>query len=110
MKNDVNVVSTKPHDKISGVETIEYQMPALDKTGKPIPNQYQTGRPKTKTVYDPDIISDDEFARRGIEAANDSASRSSSGSLDREWTGVDNQGVTWRGYTENDEITSMYPE
>lgn len=27
-------------------------MPKLDKMGTPIPEEYQTGRPKVKTVYD----------------------------------------------------------
>ena len=46
------IVSTTPNKNIKGVETIEYQMPKLDKTGTPLPEEYQTGRPKVKTVYD----------------------------------------------------------
>jgi len=52
LQNDVKIVSTTPNKNIKGVETIEYQMPKLDKTGTPIPEEYQTGRPKVKTVYD----------------------------------------------------------
>lgn len=85
-------------------------MPKCDKTGAPIPGQYQEGVPKTKTVYDPKVISDEVYANRGIEAANEAVSRSPDGVLGREWTGVDNQGVTWRGYCEDGKITSMYPE
>jgi hypothetical protein len=66
--------------------------------------------PKLKTVYDSNIISTDEYLRRGLEAANNAASQYENAILPREWVGVDNNGVSWRGYCKNGEITSMYPE
>ena len=101
MQNDVQIVSLTPHSQIQGVEIIEYQMPKLDKTGTPIPGEYQTGKPKVKTVYDPNVISTDEYLQRGIDAANNGASNYPNGILPREWVGYDNQGVKWRGYYEN---------
>ena len=66
-------------------------------------------RTNQKTVYDPKIISDKEYARRGIEAANNALSNSSSAGLDREWIGIDKKVVKWKGNYENGEITTMFP-
>ena len=110
LKNDIKVVSITPNNNIKGVETIEYQMPKLDKTGTPIPGEYQGGTPKVKTVYDPDVISTDEYLKRGLEAANNASKNYTDGILPREWVGIDNQGVSWRGYCADGEISSMYPE
>lgn len=78
---------------------------------KPIPGQYQTGSPKVKTIYDPNIISDAEYIERGVEAANDVLSKSTDGVLPHEWVGKDSYGIEWRGYSD-DGITpsSFYPD
>ena len=110
IQNDIRIISETPHPNIDGVSKIEYQMPKRDKTGVPILGEYQDGVPKVKTVYDSNIISTDEYLRRGLEAANNAASQYENGILPREWVGVDNNGVLWRGYCKNGEITSMYPE
>ena len=67
-KNDVAIVSETP-SKIPGVKTVEYRMPKLNADGTPT-GEYGA-RVFKKTIYDPDIISDDEFIKRGLEAAND---------------------------------------
>ncbi len=110
IQNDIKIISETPHPNIDGVSKIEYQMPKRDKTGVPISGEYQDGVPKVKTVYDSNIISTDEYLRRGLEAANNAASQYENGILPREWVSVDNNGVSWRGYCKNGEITSMYPE
>ena len=110
MQNDIKIVSETPHPDIDGVTTIQYQMPKLDKAGVPIPDQYQSGVPKVKTVYDPEILSTEEYLTRGLQAANNAASQYPSGVLPREWVGVDEYGVTWRGYCIDGDITSMFPE
>ena len=110
LKNDIQIVSRKPHPDIKGIEIIEYQLPKLDKTGSPILGIYQSGKPFSKTVYDPKIISDKSYINRGIEAANNALTTSTDGVLPRIWTGVDSQGIVWRGYCENGVITSFYPE
>ena len=108
-KNDIQVVSRTPHPTMKGVEVIRYRPPLLDKAGKPIPGQYRS-KIREKTVYDPAIISDDEFVRRGIEAANDALSNSPDGTLPRVWNGVDSKGVPWTGNFENGNITTFFPE
>ncbi len=110
IKNDIKIISETPHPSINGVSKIEYQMPKRDKTGAPIPGEYQDGVPKAKTVYDSNIISTDEYLSRGLEAANNVAFQYENGILPREWVGIDNNGITWHGYCENGEIKSMYPE
>ena len=110
LKNDIQLVSSTPHPHIKGVEIIQYQMPKRDKTGAPIPGVYQTGRPKTKTVYDPNVISTAEYVQRGLEAANNGSKIYPNGILPREWSGYDNQGICWHGYYQDGRITSFYPE
>lgn len=110
MQNDIKIVSETPHPDIDGVTTIQYQMPKLDKAGTPIPGQYQSGVPKVKTVYNPEILSTEEYLARGLQAANNAASQYPSGVLPREWVGVDEFGVTWRGYCMDGDIISMFPE
>ena len=63
-----------------------------------------------KTIYDPDVISDNDFMRRGLEAANDALSKADDGVMPREWSGVDSEGGTWRGYFEDGRITSFFPD
>lgn len=67
-------------------------------------------KPFIKSIYDPKVISDETFIKRGIEAANNALLNSTDGTLSRLWIGVDSQGITWRGYYENGKITSFYPE
>ena len=67
-KNDVKITS-ESQSKIPGVKTVEYRMPTLNKDGTPT-GEYGT-RVFRKTIYDPDIISDEVYIRRGLEAAND---------------------------------------
>ena len=111
LTNDIEIVKSTPHPTLEGVETIEYQMPKLDKTGTPIPGEYQSGVPKVKTVYDPNIISDEVYLEKGIQAANDALSKSPDGLLPREWVGNDVSGIKWRGYSDgNGNITSFFPE
>ncbi|MEK4162996.1 T7SS effector LXG polymorphic toxin [Bacillus sp. FSL W8-0672] len=106
MKNDVNILNVKKHDALPGVEKITYQVPSLDaKTGQKIGWK---AKPFDKTVYDPKLISDEDFIKRGKEAVNNASSK---GVLGREWEGYDGQGIKWRGYTDKDgAVTSFYPE
>ena len=110
MQNDILIVSSTPHPQIPGVEIITYRMPKRDKTGAPIPGEYQSGNPQKKTIYDPDVFSTDEYIRRGMEAANNAAKMFPDGVLPREWSGYDNQGVEWHGYYHDGHITSFYPD
>ena len=72
--------------------------------------QIMSSTPHTKTIYNPQIISDGAYINRGIEAANAAYSKSSNGTLSREWVGTDSQGVRWCGYFEDGEIKSFFPE
>jgi RHS repeat-associated protein len=105
MKNNVNLISSRKHPNMPGVETITYQIPSIDgKSGK------ITGwkeKKFEKTVYDPKIISDQEYIKHGKEAANEAAAK---GTLGREWSGYDNKGIKWRGYATDGEVTSFYPD
>ena len=105
LKNDVKIVSLKSTG-VEGVKVIEYNMPKLNKEG-PSTGEYGITTFK-KTIYDPKIISDEMFVKRGIEAANESLMRN--GTLTREWRGADSQGKFWRGYYENGIVTSFFPE
>lgn len=94
-----------PCESIDGVEKIIYRLPKKGPDGKP--TEEMRAKTYSKTVYDANKISTDEYMRRGVEAANDAAK---GGRLPREWSGTDSRGVRWHGYTENDKIKSFYPE
>ncbi|MDH6351165.1 hypothetical protein M2298_003123 [Brevibacillus sp. 1238] len=112
-KNDVLIRSeNKVYDingnEVKGVRQIEYSMPEIDgKTEKPTGNYNQSTN--TKTIYDPNIISDREYVDRGIEAVNNALEKEPSGVLPHTWTGVDSKGVTWLGYYKNGKVTSFFP-
>ena len=105
-KNDVRVVRTTK-TSIPGVSVVEYNMPRLNPNGTPTGGYGRTIF--SKTIYDPLIVGDSVYVSRGIQAANNAALRSG-GVMSREWTGVDNYGVTWRGYYTYGEITSFFPQ
>ena len=106
-KNDVEIERETP-SKIHGVKTVRYRIPKLNADGTPT-GEYGA-RVFKKTIYGPDVISDDEFIKRGLEAANDAISKSDDGVMPREWSGRDGEGITWHGYFEDGEITSFFPE
>ena len=106
-KNDVEIISETP-SKIPGVKTVEYKMPKLNPDGTPT-GEYGSKVFK-KTIYDSDIISDDEFISRGLEAANDAITKSDDGVMPREWYGIDSEGITWYGYFEDGKIKSFFPD
>ena len=101
------VTNRTPHPTLSGVEQIEYQLPALDAQGNP------TGQMRTrvfeKTIYDSSVLGDADMLRMGQEAA-DQALAAGGGTLGREWTGVAANGVTFRGYSDQGVVTSFFPE
>ncbi|MEC3605679.1 T7SS effector LXG polymorphic toxin [Bacillus glycinifermentans] len=106
LKNKVKILSEEKHLGLDGIETVKYQMASLDsKTGEVTGWKSKIYR---KTIYDPKVISTEEFLKRGKEAAENAAKN---GTLDREWTGVDSKGIKWRGYLNTDgEVKSFYPE
>jgi Bacterial EndoU nuclease len=100
------IVKRVPHPSLSGVEKIEYQIPALDVAGKP------TGLMKSKvfekTVYDPKVVSDTQILEWGKQAAYDAAKR---GQLSREWTGTASNGARFRGYLDDvGDVRSFFPD
>ena len=61
---------------------------------------------QSKTTYDPSIISDEAFVNRGVEAFENFL-----GSLPHEWSFIDNNDLSWHGYTDGyGNPTSFFPE
>ena len=107
-KNGIRIDSIAPNSQMDGVEKIQYSIPKKGRDGKPT-SEFKASK-KYKTVYNPNVISNDKYIRYGIEAANNAVKNSSTGKLKREWSGIDNQGIEWHGYCDGDgNITSFYP-
>ncbi|MGG1240517.1 T7SS effector LXG polymorphic toxin [Bacillus sonorensis] len=106
LKNNVKILSVQRHPKLKGIEKVVYKVPSLDpKTGEITGWRAQEFK---KTIYDPSVISDDDFLKFGKEAAADAASK---GNLTRVWEGYDSNGVKWIGYTDtNGTVTSFFPD
>ncbi|MGG0824579.1 pre-toxin TG domain-containing protein [Paenibacillus turicensis] len=105
-RNGVNILNVEKHPLMPEVEKVTYQIPSIDgKTGQ------VTGwkaKEYLKTIYDPKVMSDEEYIRLGKEAANNAHSK---GKLGREWDGYDKNGVKWMGYTDSSgTVTSFFPE
>ena len=87
-------------------------MPGHDETkpGNPIV-EGQWKKPEfRKTIYDPEMISDEAFIERGFEAL-ENRKRSNPEKTDRSFTVKDNKGLDWRiRLDENGEPTTFYPE
>ncbi len=104
--NDVNIVLSRPSKDIQGITYYEYTMPLLGKDGKPLGGYGSTIF--RKTVYDPNLFSDSDYMRRGLEAAHNSYR--ANGVLDDAWEGYDSYGVKWIGYGKDGQPTSFFPE
>ncbi len=89
------------------MSAVEYQIPELDAKGLPTGN-YKKAIFK-KSIYDPSIIPDDEYIKRGLEAAND-AIKNNNGSMPREWVGKDSSGKVWRGFFKDGKIDTFFPD
>lgn len=99
----------KKNSQIYGVEKIFYKLPKKDKKGNRTTEF--SSKLKSKTVYDSNIISTNQYIKQGLEAANNAAKNSASGKLGHEWNGTDNKGIKWHGYCDDSgNITSFFPE
>lgn len=112
-KNDIKIVAeNKVYDvygnEVKGVKQVEYSVAELDPKTRQPTGKYNE-KTNTKTIYDPNVISDREYVERGIEAANNALEKEPTGVLPRVWTGVDSKGVTLLGYFENGKVTSFFP-
>lgn len=101
-KESIKIVSKIPHPLIKGIYKTEYQMPLLDKTGKPsgLWRNKSGNQLFEKTVYDPSIISDSQMAQWGREAFADAVQKGSVDVTNRFWTGISSNGVKISGYLE----------
>ena len=94
-----------------GIKRYEYQVPAKDKAGNIIEGRYKA-KVQSKTTYDPSIISDEAFVNRGVEAfENFLGSLAEGESIPHEWSFIDNNDLSWHGYTDGyGNPTSFFPE
>jgi hypothetical protein len=108
---EVQIVSRTPHPTLKGVEQIEYRMKALDRELKPT-GEWQTGKPKEKTVYDPTIIGDEQMMLWGRQAFAEAVAAGRVKPGTREWDGVAPNGIEFHGYVDvkTGVVTSFFPK
>jgi hypothetical protein len=102
-KSVTNIVKREPIPNVPGVEKIEYQIPTLDRAGNPT-GEFNT-KLYTKTVYDPQVWTDDKLTQAVVEAVTDAVNK---GQFNREWIGVTKEGYPIRGFQENGQITTFF--
>lgn len=103
---EFRVTSTTPHPSVAGIVNIEYQMAARDVLGN-MTGQFRQQLMR-KTVFDPSIISSEDFLAWGRQAAAEAQSRNS---LKRVWTGTSPNGVNYMGYLdESGAVRSFFPD
>ncbi|WP_419156723.1 PrsW family glutamic-type intramembrane protease [Rossellomorea sp. BNER] len=97
------IISKRKHPTIEGVYEIEYGLPKLDMEGKLIPGELKNVS-HPKTVYDPNIVSNEQILKWGEEAMKNGKI------VGREITGVSSNGLQFRGFIdESGEITNFFP-
>jgi hypothetical protein len=102
-KLDDVIVSKSPHPTVSGLYEIEYRLPALDRELNIVPGQYKN-IPQPKTVYDPNVITNDQMVILGKEAMEYGVING------RVVTGYASNGLRFTGYLdENGKITNFHP-
>ncbi|MBD8025678.1 EndoU domain-containing protein [Ureibacillus sp. Re31] len=98
------IISRKKHSKIDGIYEIEYGLPAIDREGRIIPGELKKVR-TPKTVYDPELISDDQMLKWGEEAMKNGEV------VGRKITGTSQNGLKFEGYIDETtgEVTNFFP-
>ncbi|MCS0670734.1 T7SS effector LXG polymorphic toxin [Cytobacillus firmus] len=98
------IISKRKHSKIEGIYEIEYGLPALNREGYIIPGELKKVR-TPKTVYDPDLISDDLMLKWGEEAMTNGEV------VGRKITGTSQNGLKFEGYIDETtgEVTNFFP-
>ena len=93
-----------------GIKKYDYQVPYKDRTEKIIDGKYKS-RIQHKTTYDPEIISDENFIKRGVDAfENYKNGLDINEILPRKWEYTDIKGLKWKGYTDGyGNLTSLFP-
>ncbi len=90
---------------------LEIGLSYLDNTQDEYGAWGEFGKIQTKTTYAPNVISDECFLNRGIDAfENYKINLPKNASISREWEWFDNSGLKWHGYTDgNGNLTSLFP-
>ncbi|WP_209443726.1 CdiA family toxin C-terminal domain-containing protein, partial [Paenibacillus camerounensis] len=102
-KLDDVIVSRTPHSTVPGVYEIEYRLPALDRELKVVPGQYKN-IPQPKTVYDSNVISNEQMLVWGKEAMANGVING------RLVTGYSSNGLRFTGYLDDSgNITNFHP-
>ncbi|WP_307802532.1 CdiA family toxin C-terminal domain-containing protein [Bacillus sp. XF8] len=96
------IISKNAHPSVPGVYEVKYQIPAIDRERNVIAGQYKN-IPNPKTVYDPKVISDKQMLAWGREAMQNGVING------REITGYASNGLKFKGFIENGEITNFFP-
>ncbi|WP_413365176.1 CdiA family toxin C-terminal domain-containing protein [Lysinibacillus sp. 3P01SB] len=102
-KLDDVIVSRTPHPTAEGVYEIEYRLPTLDRELKIVPGQYKN-IPQPKTVYDTNVLSNDQMIVWGKEAMGNGVVNG------RLVTGYSSNGLRFTGYLdEHGKIKNFHP-
>lgn len=93
-ENSLNILSERPVENFNGVSVIRYENPKSKQTWA-----------LTKTVYDQNVISVEDFISRGLSAANKSKVMFVEGSN----SAIDAYGVEWEVIVRDGVIKTLYP-
>jgi len=100
----VIVTNRTPHPTVRGVVQMEYRIPVFDMAGNPIPGKFKT-EAQLKTVFDPNIISNDQMFRWGQEAMKNGTFDPISNQI----RGASSNGLNFIGYVKDGKITNFHP-
>ncbi|WHY88631.1 EndoU domain-containing protein [Neobacillus novalis] len=97
------IISKRKHPSIDGVYEIEYRLPKQDMAGKTLPGEFKKVT-HPKTVYDPNIISDEQILKWGEEAMKKGTV------VGRNISGRSSNGLKFQGFVDDTgKITNFFP-
>ncbi|GFH42074.1 hypothetical protein Hs30E_06250 [Lactococcus hodotermopsidis] len=100
------VVSEKTNPIYQGIKEVKYEVPKKGIDGKSlVPPEYKTIK-EPKTIYDTNIISDEQMYQWGQEAMKNGKISGANGEY---IDGVASNGLKFRGYIRDGKITNFYP-
>ncbi|RQW63623.1 RHS repeat-associated core domain-containing protein [Vibrio viridaestus] len=104
-EKNLKIISNDQHPTMEGISQVEYQIPSFDREGN------MTGYKNkvfTKTLYDPNVISDDKIYDLGVKAAESGYSQAVSQGLSAYSAIAD--GIKIRVYIRNSQVDNFHPE
>lgn len=101
---EVIIRKKEDHEKVPGVKIIHYSIPTVDRERKTDGGKKDISDPKT--VYNPNIWTDDKLKQALKEALQDASDKR--GNIPSQWSGQTTQGYTIMGFIRDGKLATFF--